>query len=581
MNCNKLNILPVVIDYFLSNRKKFCDLQICNTEIEKTCGIKLFFNNEDQVKQFYESIERKENAIAETDRREYGDFQTNFELAIKFVDYMKTSSDIYSIDFILEPTCGKGNFILAALEKISGIKRIVGIEIHQPYIWETKFKILDFFIKKTNTLKPSIEIIHANVFDFNFEKLSKETQDMKTLIIGNPPWVTNSELGSIDSKNFPEKSNFKKNNGYDAITGKGNFDISESISLLMLKHFSCHYGYLGFLLKNSVVKNILFDQKINKFRISEMKKLTIDAKKEFNVSVYACLFVSKFNSHPETTCNDIDFYSLNESRIFGWVGNNFVNSVEDYKKVNNIDGKCPFVWRQGIKHDCSKIMEIKKHNGKYINGLNDEFYIENNLLYGLLKSSDLKSTEVNSSRKLIIITQKKIGQDTRYIKQEFPQTFKYLYKNKDFFDKRKSSIYNGKPHFSIFGVGDYSFMPYKIAISGMYKSTHFTFIAPVDGKPLMLDDTCYFIGFNEERFAKIALFLLNHKYTQNFLKSIIFFDSKRAITKDILMRIDLQKLYKMIDYSSFPKELKISLNDWVDFEDKINTKTKMKQMTLF
>ena len=61
----------------------------------------------------------------------------------------------------------------------------------------------------------------------------------------------------------------------------------------------------------------------------------------------------------------------------------------------------------------------------------------------------------------------------------------------------------------------------------------------------MLDDTCYFIGFEEERFAKITLNLLNHGHTQQFLKAIIFPDSKRSITKDVLMRIDLVKLYKL------------------------------------
>lgn len=581
MNFNELDISPIVISYFASNQKIFHDLPTSNYELEKKCGIKVFFDDFDQLDQFFTLVIKKSTIEAAPNRREYGDYQTNSELALKSVDYIKKCFNIDSFEFILEPTCGKGSFIAAALTKLSGIKRIVGVEIFQPYIWETKFKILEFFLKKPNSSKPSIEIIHANVFGFDFKNLSEETKKLHTLVIGNPPWVTNSELSSIDSKNLPLKSNFKKHSGYDAITGKGNFDIGEYISILMLKHFSSHQGFFGFLVKNSVVKNIIFDQKSNRFSIGKIKKLTIDAKREFNVSVDACFFVSKFNEQVEFICTDIDFYSLKENRIFGWVENNFVNSVIDYKQANDIDGKCQFVWRQGIKHDCSKIMEIEKYNKHYINGLKQEFNIENDLVYGLLKSSDLKNRQISTYRKLIIVTQKKIGQETSYIKHDYPQTFEYLNKNRKYFDKRKSSIYKGKPQFSIFGVGDYSFMPYKIAISGMYKSTHFTFVAPANGKPLMLDDTCYFIGFEEERFAKIVLYLLNHDHTQKFLKAIIFPDSKRSITKDVLMRIDLVKLYKLFKYSSIARELDISKNEWTDFGNKIASQTEMKQMTLF
>ncbi len=581
MKYNELDISPIVIDYFAANRKEFIYLQACNDKLEKICGIKTFFSNTEQLNQLIEYAAEKNIIVSEPDRREYGDFQTNFELAVKSVDYIKSNLDNDSIEFVLEPTCGKGSFIIAVLTKISSIKKIVGIEIYQPYIWETKFKILDLFLKNLNLSKPNIDIIHANVFDFSFNKLSKETKTLKTLVIGNPPWVTNSELSSIDSKNLPIKSNFKKHSGYDAITGKGNFDIGEFISLLMLRYFSSHQGFFGFLVKSSVVKNLLFDQKDNRFPIGDIRKLTIDAKREFNVSVDACLFFCKFNKQSEITCKDIDFYSLKENRTFGWVGNNFVNSVIDYKQANDIDGKCQFVWRQGIKHDCSKVMEIEKHNGNYINGLNQEFVIESDLVYGLLKSSDLKSNEINSSRKLTIITQKKIGQETNYIKRDYPLTFEYLNKNREYFDKRKSSIYKGKPSFSIFGVGDYSFMPYKVAISGMYKRTQFTLISPEDGKPLMLDDTCYFIGFREKHFAQIALYLLNHHHTQQFLKAIIFPDSKRSITKDILMRIDFVKLYSLFDYSSAANDLDISLEDWNEFENRINPQAEMKEMTLF
>ncbi len=99
-----------------------------------------------------------------------------------------------------------------------------------------------------------------------------------------------------------------------------------------------------------------------------------------------------------------------------------------------------------------------------------EINLEEELVYGVLKSSDLKQTVINKTRKFTIITQKKVGQDTSFIKKDFPKTFKYLVNNKAKFDLRKSSIYYNKPDYSIFGIGDYSFAPYKISISGLYKN---------------------------------------------------------------------------------------------------------------
>jgi len=59
----------------------------------------------------------------------------------------------------------------------------------------------------------------------------------------------------------------------------------------------------------------------------------------------------------------------------------------------------------------------------------------------------------------------------------------------------------------------------------------------------MLDDTCYFIGFDKIEYAVYAIILLNSETTEEFLKSITFSDAKRVFTKDLLMRLDFIKTY--------------------------------------
>jgi len=588
MKIFEANISLQVCTFLKDFLNKTSSFENTNQKMFDAFGIKTFFENENDFQGLKESVSIVAiSLVEEPDRAEYGDFQTNIDLANKVARHLAKRN--ISPEIVIEPTCGKGNFIIASLSNFKAVKKVIGIEIYKPYVWETKFNILDFFLSNPNSHKPEIIITHCSIFDFDFKDISKRYPTEKLLIIGNPPWVTNSKLGSLNSSNLPKKSNFKNQNGLDAMTGKGNFDIAEYITLMLLDAFQSHNGYLALLVKNSVVKNIVFDQKDKKYRIGEIEKYCIDSKKEFNVSVEAALLYCQLNSTPSNECNEFDFYSLEKRLSFGWLFSKFVSNLADYNVTKEIDGICPFVWRQGIKHDCSSIMELERVNGHFVNNQSDEIKLEEDLIYGFLKSSDLKNTVIKNTRKHTIVTQTKVGQETSYIQHLYPETYSYLKKNISKFQARKSSIYNGKPLFSIFGIGDYSFKPFKVAISGLYKTYHFTLVLPQNDKPVMLDDTCYFIGFDKIEYAVYTIILLNSKITEAFLKSITFSDAKRVFTKDLLMRLDLLNLAKLISKNEIEEQivflndkysLDINLSQWDSFINQMTPK-KEKQLTIF
>jgi len=573
MKVFEADISHKVSDFLNQSLRNSSSFELANQKMFDAFGIKHFFDNNEDLEALKEAIADNSNILEEPDRAEYGDFQTNEDLANKVTLHLSSKS--ISPEIVVEPTCGKGNFIVASLKNFQNILNIFGIEIYKPYVWETKFNIVNFFLENPDTKRPVISISHCNVFDFDFKQIEKQFSDKAILVIGNPPWVTNSKLGSLNSANLPKKTNFKNHSGLDAMTGKGNFDIAEFITLTMLQTFQKMKGYLLLLVKNSVIKNIVFDQTKNKYNIASIEKHCIDSKKEFNVSVEASLFYCELNTTPEFDCTEFNFYNNQKPyQKFGWLKDKFVSNIDTYIHTKEIDGDCPFVWRQGLKHDCSSVMELDKVNGHYVNGLNEEVKLEDNLVYGILKSSDLKNTVISQTRKFTIVTQRKVGQETKYIKYDYPKTYQYLTEHQANFDARKSSIYNNKPLFSIFGIGDYSFKPYKVAISGLYKTFHFTLILPQADKPVMLDDTCYLIGFDKIEFAVYALILLNSDTTMQFLQSITFADAKRTFTKDVLMRIDLLELAKTIDKQNLQTELNqlnekyklcLTLNLWGNF----------------
>jgi hypothetical protein len=583
------NITEEVADLLNTLLSKINVFELANKRLTEMFNIKDFFYDQEEYLFFKAAISESSKIALELNRSEYGDFQTNQTLAQSITLWLYKKKKICP-KFVVEPTCGKGNFIIAALSVFDQLQKVVGVEIYKPYTWETKFNIINFYISNPHINKPEIEIFHANAFNFDFNLLASEIKD-EILILGNPPWVTNSKLSTLQSNNLPQKSNFKKFNGIDAITGKGNFDIGEYITLMMFDAFQNNKGHIAFLVKNSVIKNIISDQYSKKYKITDWEKLTIDSKKEFNVSVDASLLQCKLNSPPSFTCKEYIFYNPKTAiREFGWVNDKFVSNTFTYLSCKEIDGICPFEWRQGIKHDLSSIMELEKINGHYINGQNEEISLEKDLIFGLLKSSDLKKQVINSSRKFTIVTQRRVGQETFSIKEKFPKTYQYLQSHKSSFSQRKSSIYTNKPDFSIFGIGDYSFTKFKVAISGLYKTYSFSLILPSENKPLMLDDTCYLLGFDILEYAAYTSILLNSEKTKKFLQSITFIDAKRTFTKDVLMRINLYELAIQFNQSTLQEQinllnlsnnLEITLNKWHDFLNSLKPKFYPEQMNIF
>lgn len=474
--------------------------------------------------------------------REWGDFQTPVDLARRVCAYLAESG--VAPDVVIEPTFGVGNFITAALQTFPTIHRVYGVEINRDYVEGSAYHV------SRNKLSPQqIELHCDSIFTHAFPKNLNDARHL--LIIGNPPWVTNAEIGSLEAGNLPKKSNIKSLNGLDALTGKSNFDIGEFILIRLLDLFAYQHGTLALLCKNSVAKNFVASLRQRHYPVANIRTLTIDAQREFAAAVDANLLVMELGAATnEIQC---DVATLEQPHViqktFGWTRDKFVSDLDVYKTCADIDGKSSKVWRQGIKHDCASVMELDADNGEFINGNGERVDVEEEHLYWLFKGSDLKEFVANHPRKKVIVTQTSLGDDTTQLQYIAPKLWAYLTRNASAFEKRKSSIYRDKPPFSMFGVGGYSFSPYKVAICGLYKTPRFSLVLPDAQRPILLDDTCYFLPFDHYADATITNALLNSDIAKAFLQSIAFADSKRPFTKEILMRVDLLRLAAQISFS--------------------------------
>ena len=222
-----------------------------------------------------------------------------------------------------------------------------------------------------------------------------------------------------------------------------------------------------------------------------------------------------------------------------------MSNVEKYEQNEQCDSDTEWNWRSGIKHDAGKVMELVKTGNMWTNGLNETVELEDTYIYPLVKSSDVKKQRVHTEfRKYLLVPQKRIGEETDSIQQNAIKTWNYLNSHREFFERRKSSIYKKAGTFAVFGIGDYSFKPYKVAISGMYKDPIFAILPEDEGTPIMCDDTVNFVGFDTMTEADIFCAALNSKQAKELLHSLVFIDSKRPYTINILKRVDVIELLK-------------------------------------
>jgi len=258
--------------------------------------------------------------------------------------------------------------------------------------------------------------------------------------------------------------------------------------------------------------------------------------------VEACLLFCEFDENSRNY--DYDIYESLDSKKHQRVGHRnglTIRDLDTFEKFSNLYGVSEMKWRSGIKHDCSEVMELKEQDGLLVNGLGEKVDIEPVYVYPLLKGSDVANNRINTTNRFMIVTQKVVGEPTNTIKQLAPKTWKYLENHAELLDNRKSRIYSNNPRFSIFGVGPYTFSPYKIAICGLYKKLEFKLVGELRNKPAVFDDTVYFLSFDTEAEARKILYMLLSQNVLDFFSSMIFWDEKRPIKTNILNRLNLQK----------------------------------------
>ncbi len=465
-------------------------------------------------------------------RKELGDFQTPRELAFECAQVLAKIQR--GTRRVLEPTCGEGSFMLAAASVFGPSIEMLGVEI-QPAHAAAARRLLN--CSATRDVDWRVE--EGDMFRHDLSTLMWETEG-PLLVLGNPPWVTLSDLGAMGSIHIPDRTNLRSVRGIDALTGESNFDVAEYIWMRLLTELRQEEPTVALLCKTSVARRVLALAAHLNLHVADSFLWRIDAKKAFGVAVDACFFAIQLDGASHNYRCRV-FESLDASSpvsTMGLVDGALVADVDAHLASRHYDGSSPVEWRQGVKHDLASIMELRTDDGgKLQNALGEVVEIEDDWVYPLLKGSDVNAGR--APQRYVIVTQRSLADETRSLRHSAPKLWNYLQIHAEQFAARKSSIYRNRAAFSMFGIGPYTFASWKVVVSGFHKAPRFRLLGPSEGKPVLLDDTSYFLPCESAAEAAILLSALNSGAATLLLRSLLFADAKRPVTKKLLQRIDL------------------------------------------
>ena len=469
-------------------------------------------------------------------RSDLGDFQTPIGLVREVLDRLDALG--VGRERVFEPTCGVGRFLSGLLERPGSTREFRGVEIQPEHLEKAR-------CVASEPIEARFEA--GDIFDRDLSIPLDWSGSGALLIVGNPPWVTSASLGRLGSTNRPPPARIEGLVGLDARTGGANFDLAEALWIKVLRELSEPEATIALLCKASTARSVFRWAARARRPIASASLYRIDARRWFDAAVDACLFV--VGLRPGGGCGRIDVFDGLEaerpSSTIAVVDGQLVSDPEALGSAiaSGIYGRGSRPWRQGVKHDAADVMELRRDgDGDWRNGCGEVVDVEAEHVFPLLKGSDLGASRRSPPRRGVIVTQTRLGESPDRLRSSAPKLWAYLGVHADVLDGRRSKVYSGRPRFAMFGVGSYTFAPHKVAVSGFAKATRFVVVGSVEGRPTLLDDTCYFLPFESAEGATLAAEALDGPAVRGLIRSLTFPDAKRPITKAILQRIDLDRL---------------------------------------
>ena len=357
-----------------------------------------------------------------TSRIERGDFQTPPALAEAVC--RRLAADGIAPRAVLEPGCGTGAFVRAALDAFPTLQAVLALDVSGEHLAQARHAIRD----------ARVTWAEADLFRTDLRAAVASLPD-PLLVLGNPPWVTTAEIGRLAGSNRPARDGRRGVPGVGAITGSSNFDVSEWIARACLDALAGRDGVLALLVKTPVARRLVTAGA----GAGSARMARIDAARAFGVQVGAALLVMR-DGDPRGGCPVYD--SLEDGapcQTLALRGGRLVADLARWTPHAHLEADAPGVaWRSGVKHDCAPVLELRGAPGAWRNGLGEDVDVETECVYPLRKGADVGHERPTD--RWVLIPQRSTGEDPARLREAAPRTWRYLCRHAERLDGRRSRI---------------------------------------------------------------------------------------------------------------------------------------------
>ncbi|WP_336328765.1 N-6 DNA methylase [Halovenus sp. HT40] len=528
------------------------------------------------LRELYERIVSREMRLA------LGEYYTPRGVAELAVDALESAT--IADASMLDPGCGSGVFLAVCIERkreamadrdpseIVGTitDSVIGVDLNPVAVRTSK---LSYLLALAPVLgSDGVQRVDLPVFCTDALGLSDEepitvgeaSPPQVDFLVGNPPWITwdrlSEDLKTRLRERYVDDLGLLPHEGASARLGHSNDDISIPFVWICIHRYLREGGQASFVMKRDLLTGPA-GSVLRRLRVGD-RPLSVTRVHDFaglrpfgeQVGADAAIYTIRADADPsfpvETTAwavgdGDADFSTLatvgesleRAETALAPLDGEVIGSAwirEDIER--GALGATAHEIRHGVKDDAEAVFSVDRSRL-------DE--LEDRLVYPYIKSRHVVKYGL-FGHELRLVPVRKANEDNESLLQEqYPATYEYLNSHREQLAERSSSWLDDGPFYNIFGVGEYTWAPYKVVWCRLGFKPHFAVVSTVEDpdlseKLVVPGDHYMFIGTDDEREAHALCALLNSAVYQKSLQGIAS-EGKSSLSKAVVSELELPR----------------------------------------
>jgi methylase of polypeptide subunit release factors len=535
-----------------------------------------------------------ERTVPAASRRVFGEYYTPPGLAELGVEAAAAGVDDFSSARVVDPGCGAGAFLTAALRRKRGdvsasdasvtavesvdwlTTTVVGVDVNPVAVAAARTAyLLELLpiLHENDVGRVPLPVFLGDALGLVDDAPTTGVEGAATVLLGNPPWIPWERLPDAQKRRLREgpveRLGLFDHEGATARLGHANDDLSLPFVWTCLDRYLDDGGVAAFVLKRDHLGGPA-GRLLRSGRVGP-RPLSIEHVHDFaavdpfdDVDAAAALYLFRVGGSDcdpedatgiapeavsvpatawEPTDGVADFGSLAALRATLARTETGLRPVDPDDRAGPwhrtdaaVDalGDCVYRIRHGLKDDAKAVFSVDSDRLAEL---------ESTHVYPYLRSKHVVKWGLFGHDRFLV-PQRQAGADNeRALARESPATYDYLTDHRERLEARGSSWFEAGPFYSLFGLGPYTWAPYKVVWCRLGFKPHFAVVSTVDDpelgeKTVVPGDHCMFVARDDEREAHYLCALLNAAPYQRCLRDLAG-GGKAGLSKSVVSSVAL------------------------------------------